>query len=1501
MGVHRRWLKALLWAAVALLQCWEQPLFALAEQMVVNTYIRIDSAQATSFFPSIGQGGHREFSPEKALSRGSGYWCSEGNHGKQDVVSWTGRIKTRRLVEGIEINWAYAPGKAQFHQVLTFPHAVYLKAIRIMMKDPQSQYFGISLVQLLGGGFPVLRIQSGITSPHQDLCVQSDERGDIVLDGCLMSTAIADERALWQFTEQVLGVCMVLKDNNVQDGGQVVTGDCTAEYNFQDGRSVWELQPNNQLKLLRGGNYCLSQTGSKAGSTDVAKDAEVRSTHSRAADDEHGPSAAVDGNADTFWASPEFPKDAVPEFVHFDVDLGDKYKLRTTDIDWEFPPLSYTIALSNDGANYVDVSRTDVNAAYTTMDDMKAVIARFLRVRMERAHPILGVSNDKLVYGIKTLSVYSNRLRSIVEPCSKAKASSDARDKFFLELVSEVDLSAGMELQRAGKAANALSMSMAKSLSAVDEIMQPAKTCLGAKKAETIKLATIETEIADTMSAIARFDSELQSPSGDVDLSSLPGLTQQHAIEDCYALKSASNKSTSGFYWVLPLCASKPLRAYCDLSSGGTYVTIPDNDGIVTVRDAVSACSKLGLEPVHLKSNRQIEALQRMLDIMEMDLTNPVPVAVNNGANVFYSLDFKKDVTEFIVEAQKNGGLIGNTVGISPTGLIFFDASNTDMSTIICSTNTDAWNPPQSYTDVTCTTAVQGNALFDGPQGSTFFIRCPEGCIHYVDEAKLVGGETGVYTDDSSICIAAIHSGLLSRGGDVAIRIVAAPHEFEGSEKNGVVSSSLLGVQRERAFTLESAARQCPTEKSPSTSFLELHASPLEAAAPTSAAPQHLPNSPTAAPNTTGTNIGIASSALPTAGPSAAAAAPTTAQSGPSPPHPPGASEELNEATTLAVNQLSTILSQQLGGFDSEVMDHVRLSATKAISGTRATLKPAELVETRLELTSKGTLTQIEHLEEHLKNLSGKISQALEKSTKEVKEALQKRAEQSAADEWNIDIVKNAEKSDVFHTFESKLAVGNSKWKIGPPPAGKRENHHSLCQLSAVSPTIPGSTGTGTYAILKDKNYYDFVLSGDILVSGSGSVGIAFRQANGGTKRLLRVVNGVPTEAARIDDGGFVEGQWYHVEIIAQLQRIQIRVSEVSEEASVEAPETDIDLLDGSFMSGSVGFYTSTVNSACFDRLSIKPLPCIGGNDKPLLPPYPPQCSNYRESFVGRISDEWTAFDPEAADVPSHWKYAMDIGGEHATIAQMSNIGGIKNKAPAILALARHRSCDEGQFSFKFFPQCEGIVGAAFNIQDKDNFILFEMGPSFVRLRKKFRGVYSTLTKSNLWSFKPGSWNTIKVSFNSSHIVINAGNATALPVFSIGRTDGLSSGTVGLSTWSCAGVAFSSISLHPANENAVAPVVPAQDLPAFEQITSLPIGLDRCIGLESLAASLKECSSGNNSGESGFCDTCCSTEFANSRKAEESCRRHCKEKSKAAGALACVELVKMKETCVGGR
>lgn len=151
-----------------------------------------------------------------------------------------------------------------------------------------------------------------------------------------------------------------------------------------------ELQPNNQLKLLRDGNYCFSQMGTKAGSTDIARHSEVHSSHQRTADDEHGPSCAVDGEGNTFWASPEFQKEALPEAVLFDVDFGDKYKLQTTDVDWEYPPLSYFIAASADGVNYVEISRNEFNSSYTTVDDMKSTIARYLRIGFTRPHPTLG-------------------------------------------------------------------------------------------------------------------------------------------------------------------------------------------------------------------------------------------------------------------------------------------------------------------------------------------------------------------------------------------------------------------------------------------------------------------------------------------------------------------------------------------------------------------------------------------------------------------------------------------------------------------------------------------------------------------------------------------------------------------------------------------------------------------------------------------------------------------------------------------------------------------------------------------------------------------------------------------------------------------------------------------------------------------------------------------------------------------------------------------------------
>ncbi len=83
---------------------------------------------------------------------------------------------------------------------------------------------------------------------------------------------------------------------------------------------------------------------------------------------------------------------------------------------------------------------------------------------------------------------------------------------------------------------------------------------------------------------------------------------------------------------------------------------------------------------------------------------------------------------------------------------------------------------------VDCHTAATS---LGGDPGSAVRVTCPAGCA----SGGTVWG-TGTYSDDSAVCTAAIHAGVLSNaGGSFEIRIQAGQSSYESSTLNGVTTA----------------------------------------------------------------------------------------------------------------------------------------------------------------------------------------------------------------------------------------------------------------------------------------------------------------------------------------------------------------------------------------------------------------------------------------------------------------------------------------------------------------------------------------------------------------------------------------------------------------------------------------------------------------------------------------------------------------------------------------
>lgn len=92
--------------------------------------------------------------------------------------------------------------------------------------------------------------------------------------------------------------------------------------------------------------------------------------------------------------------------------------------------------------------------------------------------------------------------------------------------------------------------------------------------------------------------------------------------------------------------------------------------------------------------------------------------------------------------------------------------------------------------------------------------------------------------------------------------------------------------------------------------------------------------------------------------------------------------------------------------------------------------------------------------------------------------------------------------------------------------------------------------------------------------------------------------------------------------------------------------------LDERFISGTVGFFSSGMQDGVyFDKLTVESLPCE--ETERVLPPLPPQCSVFVDSYFSSVSALYTILDGEdKGGATGHWEYRVSFCTTARTLCQ---------------------------------------------------------------------------------------------------------------------------------------------------------------------------------------------------------------------------------------------------------
>lgn len=132
------------------------------------------------------------------------------------------------------------------------------------------------------------------------------------------------------------------------------------------------------------------------------------------------------------------------------------------------------------------------------------------------------------------------------------------------------------------------------------------------------------------------------------------------------------------------------------------------------------------------------------------------------------------------------------------------------VSAVICSSNDTGSNKSISYAEIDCETNLKGDSFSEYELFTNLRVVCPRNCGS--SSSQIFGN--GIYTDNSSICKAAIHAGIIkdSEGGTIEINLEPGQKNYIGSTSNNIESNDYPN-EWDRSFRVKPYKPNCPIDK----------------------------------------------------------------------------------------------------------------------------------------------------------------------------------------------------------------------------------------------------------------------------------------------------------------------------------------------------------------------------------------------------------------------------------------------------------------------------------------------------------------------------------------------------------------------------------------------------------------------------------------------------------------------------------------------------------------